>query len=88
MFSEKRLLLSFFFTKLKTFKKHFFKFLSFVNLPCGQAMSHKKMGPIGSAVLMFIGYKKQTDTQTVDRQPKFIYRLNNIIKDLIKLGIT
>ena len=51
-------------------------------------MSHKKMGPIGSAVLMFIGYKKQTDTQTVDRQPKFIYRLNNIIKDLIKLGIT
>ena len=40
-------------------------------------MSHKKFGPIGSAVLTFIGYK-QTDTQTnkhTDRQAKFIYRL-------------
>ena len=30
-------------------------------------MSHKNLGPIGSAVLMFIGYKqtnKQTNTQT------------------------
>ena len=35
-------------------------------------MSHKKLGPIGSAVLTFIGYK-QTDKQT-DRQAKFIYR--------------
>jgi len=31
------------------------------------------LGPIGSAVLTFIGYK-QTDKQT-DRQAKFIYRL-------------
>jgi len=30
------------------------------------------LGPIGSAVLTFIGYK-QTDRQT-DRQAKFIYR--------------
>jgi len=35
-------------------------------------MSQKKLGPIGSAVLTFIGYK-QTDRQT-DRQAKFIYR--------------
>ena len=34
-------------------------------------MSHKKLGPIGSAILTFIGYK-QKDTQT-DRQEKYIY---------------
>ena len=34
-----------FFTKLKTFETHFFKFLSFINLPCGHVMSHKKFGP-------------------------------------------
>ena len=50
------------FTKLKTFKTHFLKFLSFVNLPCGHVMSYKKFGPIGSAVLTFIGYK-QTNRQ-------------------------
>ena len=36
----------------------------------------KNLGPIGSAVLTFIGYKqtnKQTNKQT-DRQAKFIYR--------------
>ncbi len=36
----------------------------------------QNLGPIGSAVLSFIGYKqtnKQTDKQT-DRQAKFIYR--------------
>ena len=36
----------------------------------------KNLGPIGSAVLTFIGYKqtnRQTNTQT-DRQAKFIYR--------------
>ena len=41
-------------------------------------MSHKKLGPIGSAVLTFIGYKqtnKQTNKQT-DRQAKSIYRLS------------
>jgi len=36
--------LKFFFTKLKTFKTHFF-FLSFINLPCGHVLSHKKFGP-------------------------------------------
>jgi len=34
------------------------------------------LGPIGSAVLKFIGYK-QTNRQT-DRQAKFIYRLYNL----------
>ena len=43
-------------------------------------MSQKKLGPIGSAVLTFIGYK-QTNRQT-DRQAKFIYRYNqNIIQN-------
>ena len=51
-----------FFLKLKTFKTHFFLFV----------IIHKNLGPIGSAVLMFIRYK-QTDTQ-IDTQTKFIYR--------------
>ena len=55
-------------TKLKL--NSFFK-ITFINQPCGHVMSHKNLGPIGSAVLMFIGYK-QTDKQT-DRQVKFIY---------------
>ena len=37
--------------------------------------STKNLGPIGSAVLTFIGYK-QTNRQT-DRQAKFIYRFLN-----------
>ena len=60
------------FTKLKTLKKHLFLFLSFINLPCGHVMSHKKFGLIGTAVLTFIGYK-QTNRHP-DRQAKFIYR--------------
>ena len=39
-------------------------------------VSTKNLGPIGSAVLKFIGYKqtdRHTDRQT-DRQAKFIYR--------------
>jgi len=47
----------------------YLKFLSFINLPCGHVMSHKKFGPIGSAVLMFIGYK-QIDKQTNKHQDK------------------
>ena len=39
-----------------------------MNLPCGHVMSHKKkLGPIGSSVFTFIGYKqpnRQTDKQT------------------------
>jgi len=42
-----------FFSKLKTFKTRFFLILSFINLPCGHI---KNVGPIGSAVLTFIGY--------------------------------
>ena len=49
-----------FLTKLKTFKTHFFTFVSFINLPCGHVMSQKNLGPIGSPILSFIGYK-QTD---------------------------
>ena len=37
----------------------------------------QNLGPIGLAVLTFIGYK-QTDKQT-DRQAKFIYRLNKYL---------
>ena len=43
-------------------------------------MSQKNLGPIGSAVLTFIGYRqtdRQTDRQTnkqTDKQAKFIYR--------------
>ena len=55
-----------FFTKLKTFKTYFFKFLSFINLPCGQVMSHKKFGPDRFSRFDVFGYKQ------TDRQAKFI----------------
>ena len=32
----------------------FLKIQSYINLPCG----HKNLGPIGSAILTFIGYKQ------------------------------
>jgi len=58
-----------YFTKIKIFKTHFLKFLSFINLPCGHVMSHKKCGPNRfSHFDVFIGYKQ------TDRQAKFIYR--------------
>ena len=38
----------------------YLKFWSFINLPRGHGCPTKKLGPIGSAVLTFIGYK-QTD---------------------------
>jgi len=60
-----------FFTKLKTFETHFFKFLSFINLTCGHVMSHKKFGP--DRFSRFDVYWIQTDKQT-DSQAKFIYR--------------
>ena len=44
-------------------------------------MSHKNLGPIGSAVLTFIGYKQ------TDRQAKFTYRLCSIIYFLMKANI-
>jgi len=62
-----------FFTKLKTLKANFLRCLSFINLPCGHMMSHKNLGPIGSAVFTFIGYK-QTDTQT-DKPNLYIDRI-------------
>ncbi len=42
----------------------------------------QNLGPIGSAVLTFIGYK-QTDKQT-DRQAKFIYRYRYFTHLLVK----
>ena len=69
-----------FFTKLKTFKTHFFKFLSFINLPCGHVMSHKKFGP--DRFSRFDVYWIQTDRQKTNRQAKFIYRLK---KPIVKL---
>ena len=41
----------------------FLKIRSFLNLPWDHARSHKNLGPIGSAVLTSIGYKR-TDRQT------------------------
>ena len=41
----------------------FLKIPSSINLTWGHARSLKKLGPIGSAVLTFIGYKR-TDRQT------------------------
>ena len=52
-----------FFTKLKTFKTHFLKFLSFIILPCGHVMSHKKFGPdrFNRFDVYWIQTNKQTD---------------------------
>ena len=44
----------------------FLKIISFINLSWGHTRSHKKFGPIGSAVLACIGYKQ------TDRQAKYI----------------
>ena len=44
------------------------KILTSINLPWGHARSHKNVGPIGLAVLTFIGYKH------TDKQAKFMYR--------------
>ena len=61
-----------FLPKLKTFKTHFFKFLSFINLPCGHVMSHKKFGP--DRFSRFDVFWIKTNRQT-DRQVK-IHRLS------------
>jgi len=53
-----------FFTKLKTFKTHFLKNFIIHKLSLWSLdVPQKKLGPIVSAILTFIGYK-QTDTQT------------------------
>ena len=63
------------YTKIKTFKHKFLKFLSFINLPWAYVMSHKKFGPyrFSRFDVYWIQTNKQTDRQT-DRQAKFIYR--------------
>ena len=53
----------------------YLKFLSFINLPCGHVMSHKKFGP--DRFSRFDVYWIQTNKKTnrhPDRQAKFIYR--------------
>ena len=55
------------FTKLKTFKTHFFKILIILKPSCGHVMSHKKIGP--DQFSRFGVYWIQTN-----RQAKFIYR--------------
>jgi len=57
-----------FFTKLKTFKTHFF--LSFINLSCGHVMSHKKFGP--DQFSRFDVYWIQTNRHP-NRQAKFTF---------------
>ena len=64
-----------FFFKLKPFKTHFYFILSFINLPCGHVMSHKKFGP--DRFSRFDVYWIQINRQT-DRQAKFY---NDIIYD-------
>jgi len=44
--------------KIKFVGGKFLKFWSSINLPWGHVKSHKKLGPIGSPVLTFIGYKQ------------------------------
>ena len=63
------------FTKIKTFKHKFLKFLLFINLPWGYVMSHKKFGPdrFSRFDVYWIQTNRQTNRQT-DRQAKFIYR--------------
>ncbi len=61
---------------IKLFGGKFLKFWSFINFPWDHVMFLQNLGPVGSAVLTFIGCKqtdRQTDKQT-DRQDKFIYR--------------
>ena len=63
--------------KFRRFKKNKFsgilKFLQIIHTPSlgKREVPQKNLGPIGSAVLTFIGYK-QTDKQT-DRQTSQIY---------------
>ena len=62
---------------MKNFETQIFKIL-IIHKPSlwSHDVPQKNLGPIGSAVLTFIGYKqtnKQTNRQT-DRQAKFIYR--------------
>ena len=54
------------FLQKKNFKHNFFKFLSFVNLPCGHVMSHKKFGPdrFSRFDVYWIQTNKQTPKQT------------------------
>ena len=61
-----------FFTKLKPLNHIFFILIMHKDSLWSRDVPQKNLGPIGSAVLKFIGYK-QTNRQT-DRQAKFIYR--------------
>ena len=58
------------------------KFCSFINLPWGSVRSQKNLGPIGSAILTFIGYK-QTNRQT-DKPNLFIDFFIFIFKNINK----
>ena len=51
------------FSKLLFVRGKFLKIQSSINHPWCHVRSHKKLGPIGLAVLTFIGFK-QTNTQT------------------------
>ena len=73
-----------FFTKLKTFKTHFFKFLSFINLSCGHVMSHKKFGPdrFSCFDVYWIQTNRHPNKQTnkpnlyIEEEKTWFYRLN------------
>ena len=60
------------FADIQNFQKSYFgrgKFLKIrSSISCGHVKSQKNLGPIGSAVLTFIGFKQ------TDRQAKYIYR--------------
>ena len=65
-----------FLTKLKTFKTHFLKFLSFINLPCGHVMFHKKFGPdrFSRFDVYWIQTNKQTPKHPNRQTSQIIYR--------------
>ena len=69
-----------FFTKLKTFKTHFFLiFIIHKQLPCGHVMSHKNFGP--DRLSRFDVYWTQTN-----RQAKFIYRLRFLYQSDLRIS--
>ena len=75
------------FTKLKTFKTHFKNFLSFINLPCGHVMSHKKCGPdwFSRFDVYWIQTNKQTPKQT-DKPNLYMDKTRKFWKSLLLIN--
>ena len=64
------------FKKSNFFRDIFLKIRSSKNIPWNHSRSHKKLGPISSAVLTYIGYtNKQTEDKQTDRQGNYIKKV-------------